>query len=140
MIFQPRNKPWLYPRSSTIICHHLVPVQNYLLMYVFLAFCIDHTSSLKMSRLYIMPFPNFSIDATFSHGLGRLVNDIQPAMANCQMRKILTGGEVYLCLFAIKNIPATTELRYDYGVSDLPWRKTGKSGNNNYALCNKERG
>ena len=87
-----------------------------------------------------MSFPNFSIDATFSHGLGRLVNDIQPAMANCQMRKIPTGGEVYLCLFAIKNIPARTELRYDYGISDLPWRKTGKSGNNINALCNKERG
>ncbi|CAH3186026.1 unnamed protein product, partial [Porites lobata] len=62
-------------------------------------------------------------DATFSEGLGRLVNDERATKSNCHMKKIAHNNKVNLCLFAKKDIPANTELRYDYGVSDLPWRK-----------------
>ena len=41
------------------------------------------------------------------------------------MRKVTINGQVQLCLFAAQNIEPNTELRYDYGVPDLPWRKKG---------------
>lgn len=65
---------------------------------------------------------NFSIDATFSSGLGRMVNDLPAKKSNCKMKKLEVSGRVWLCLFATKNILPNTELRYDYGVKDLPWR------------------
>ena len=46
------------------------------------------------------------------------------------MQKLFHKGQVHLCLFAVRPIPANTELRYDYGVSGLPWRKKGKSLDN----------
>lgn len=55
------------------------------------------------------------------------MNDAPSTKANCQMKKKIAAGQVHLCLFAKKDIPAGTELRYDYGFSDLPWRKTGKT-------------
>lgn len=64
-----------------------------------------------------------SLDATFSDGLGRLVNDDPLHKANCVMKKIKGGNKVYLVLCAIKNIEKGEELRYDYGVKDLPWRQ-----------------
>lgn len=39
-----------------------------------------------------------------------------------------------LCLFAKKDIPANADLQYDYGVSDLPWRKTGKPPDNTITI------
>ena len=63
----------------------------------------------------------FSVDATSDDGrLGRLVND-SPS-GNCTMRRVLINKEPRLCLFASKNINVGEELRYDYGVKDLPWR------------------
>ena len=65
----------------------------------------------------------FSVDATYSTGLGRLVNDEEAAKANCKavvFDKCVDG--LKLCLFATKDIDADSELRYDYGVSNLPWR------------------
>jgi len=66
-----------------------------------------------------------SIDATYSTGLGRLVNDSPRARANATMKKIIIDNQTYLCLFATCNIPSNTELRYDYGASDLHWRTKG---------------
>ena len=66
-----------------------------------------------------------SIDATYSTGLGRLVNDSPRARANATMKKIIIDSQTYLCLFATCNIPNNTELRYDYGASDLHWRTKG---------------
>ena len=67
----------------------------------------------------------FSVDATFSSGLGRLVNDAPSNKVNCNccMRKIKDGKNIYLALYALREISVGEELRYDYGVKDLPWRK-----------------
>lgn len=63
-----------------------------------------------------------SIDSTSSDGLGRLVNDSPMKKANCTVKKIPVGRKIHLCLYAAKDIPRNTELRFDYGLSDLPWR------------------
>ena len=41
---------------------------------------------------------------------------------NCQMKKTIINQQPYLCLYARRDIEIGEELRYDYGVSDLPWR------------------
>ncbi|XP_068712639.1 uncharacterized protein [Montipora foliosa] len=38
------------------------------------------------------------------------------------MRKIKEGPLIYLALYALRDIMIGEELRYDYGVKDLPWR------------------
>ena len=43
------------------------------------------------------------------------------------MQKIFINQKPHLALFAIKKIEVGQELRYDYGVKDLHWRK--KKGN-----------
>ncbi|KAJ8050002.1 hypothetical protein HOLleu_03007 [Holothuria leucospilota] len=43
------------------------------------------------------------------------------------MRKITHNGKVILCLFATKKIVPGQEIRYDYGVKNLPWRPNGNS-------------
>ena len=57
--------------------------------------------------------------------MGRLVNDASANKPNCNcvMRKIKAGAKTYLALYALKDIAIGEELRYDYGVKDLPWRK-----------------
>ena len=65
-------------------------------------------------------FLNASIDATSPDGsLGRLVN--HDKVGNCTMKKIIVDGQPELCLFATENIPKYTELKYNYGVKNLPW-------------------
>jgi len=66
----------------------------------------------------------FSMDSTLitGDGLGRFVNDIEASKANCKMRIVEIDKVPHLGLFATKTIFADEELRYDYGVSDLPWR------------------
>ena len=62
-----------------------------------------------------------SIDATTDDGqVGRLVNDSPDG--NCRMKKIMVGKQPCLSLFASKDIAIGEELRYDYGVMDLPSR------------------
>ena len=39
------------------------------------------------------------------------------------MRKVKEGNETYLVLYALRDIKIGEELRYDYGIKDLPWRK-----------------
>jgi hypothetical protein len=54
------------------------------------------------------------VDGTFASGLGRLVNDSEPKMANCAIK------------VSMEELNIGEELRYDYGVKDLPWRnRTG---------------
>ena len=61
------------------------------------------------------------MDATYSTRLGRFVNDsIKP---NCVMKAIHVAGQTRLCLFALTNICAGEEIRYNYGVPGLSWRK-----------------
>uniref|UniRef100_A0A8C1PY05 SET domain-containing protein n=1 Tax=Cyprinus carpio TaxID=7962 RepID=A0A8C1PY05_CYPCA len=62
------------------------------------------------------------IDASREDGsLGRLVNDCHKS-PNCKMRRLTVQGKPHLCLFAIENIEAETEITYDYGDSQWPWR------------------
>ncbi|XP_068746319.1 uncharacterized protein [Montipora capricornis] len=72
----------------------------------------------------------FCVDATFSSGLGRLVNDALPNKANCNcvMRKMKVGSKIHLALYALRDIMIGEELRYDYGVKDLPWRSLRAEG------------
>lgn len=73
-------------------------------------------------KLRYVSFFNFSIDASREDGsLGRLVNDAHRS-PNCKMKKLIVQGEPHLCLFAIENIQAESEITYDYGESQWPWR------------------
>jgi hypothetical protein len=75
-----------------------------------------------MSTLLFFLF--FSVDATQSDGMGRLVNDIDwQTKANCVMKVVMVKNVPYLCLFATKDLEPGMELRYDYGDPEQPWRK-----------------
>ncbi|XP_031172149.1 uncharacterized protein LOC116061918 isoform X1 [Sander lucioperca] len=66
---------------------------------------------------------HWCIDASREDGsLGRLVNDNHKS-PNCIMKKIIVNDRPHLCLFAVKNIEAGTEIDYNYGDSQWPWRK-----------------
>ncbi|XP_052273478.1 uncharacterized protein LOC127873633 [Dreissena polymorpha] len=45
---------------------------------------------------------------------------------NAEMKIVLEHGKPHLCLFATKDIAVNEELRFDYGVPNLPWRKAGE--------------
>eukprot|EP00795_Rhopilema_esculentum_P009908 gene9908-18508_t len=67
----------------------------------------------------------WGVDATEPSGrLGRLVNDSK--LGNCKMQKVMVGQVPHLCLFATRTITQGEELRYDYGLDDLPWRKQAR--------------
>ncbi|XP_057297310.1 histone-lysine N-methyltransferase set-1-like [Hydractinia symbiolongicarpus] len=66
-----------------------------------------------------------SIDATNSDCLARLVNDSPFNKSNCKMEVVEVDGRPHLCLFSIREISPYEELRYDYGVGGLEWRKVG---------------
>ncbi|XP_038047989.1 uncharacterized protein LOC119722067 isoform X2 [Patiria miniata] len=59
------------------------------------------------------------VDATKSRGLGRMVNDGCGREINCKAQLV----DDHLCLFATEDLPIGAELRYDYGIPNLPWRK-----------------
>lgn len=65
----------------------------------------------------------FSIDASNDRYLGRYVNDAPKKQANCVPKPMMICGQPRVVLFALKDIPAGNELRYDYVGGDLPWRK-----------------
>jgi len=65
----------------------------------------------------------FSLDASSTDRLGRYINDAPRAYANCAPKALPVDGRPRIIINAIKAIKAGTELRYDYGGSDLPWRK-----------------
>ncbi|XP_028307002.1 uncharacterized protein LOC114465886 isoform X6 [Gouania willdenowi] len=63
------------------------------------------------------------IDGTLEDGsFGRLVND-EHKSPNCRMKLIEAEGKPHLCLFALKEITTGTEITYDYGGKEWPWRK-----------------
>ena len=65
----------------------------------------------------------YRIDASHvDSGMARWIND-QWKNPNAKMKKVLVDNTVHLCLFAQTDIAAGKEIRYDYGVTDLPWRK-----------------
>ena len=61
--------------------------------------------------------------------MGVMVNDICKQCANCSIKNISLREEVHLCIFAKKKIEPGEELRYDYGVQGLPWRKVSIATN-----------
>ena len=69
-----------------------------------------------------MPFFLFSPRIRPETCLGKYVNDIMDTATkpNCKMKMIDVEGQSHLCLFAVTDIPAGSELRYDYGVKDAP--------------------
>lgn len=54
-----------------------------------------------------------------------MVNDapLQDNKCNSEMRIVGIDGQPFLCIFAKRNIDTGEEIRYDYGVDSLPWRK-----------------
>ncbi|CAL9692020.1 unnamed protein product [Knipowitschia caucasica] len=65
----------------------------------------------------------WSIDGGEEDGsFGRLVND-EHKLPNCRMKLIEVKGKPHLCLFALKEIKAGTEINYDYGGTSWPWRE-----------------
>ena len=83
---------------------------------------IIHRTSLRNFFL----FYSKSIDATFSNRIGKYFNDNPAKDANCKMRLEEHQGLPVLVLYSKRSISRGEELRYDYGVPDLPWRKNGK--------------
>jgi hypothetical protein len=67
----------------------------------------------------------FSIDATHEEArLARYINDAPKKEANCVAKAVDISGRLHIIIFAGANdITPGTELRYDYGGGDLPWRK-----------------
>ena len=54
----------------------------------------------------------YSIDATESKSLGKLVNDCIPAYANSKVKVVMVDERPALCLFAcVEGIIASTEIR-----------------------------
>jgi SET domain len=68
----------------------------------------------------------FSIDASEVECLGRMINDATGKEINCAIKIIKIGLHPHLCFFATHDIMVGEELRYDYGVDDLPWRTKRK--------------
>jgi len=56
------------------------------------------------------------------------MNDAPAKLANCIAKAVFMSGKPRILIFAIKHIKKDTELRYDYGVKDLPWRKVRPAG------------
>ncbi|KAH3824871.1 hypothetical protein DPMN_126725 [Dreissena polymorpha] len=56
---------------------------------------------------------------------GRMINDAEngDAKQNCVMKIVEVNKTPHLCTFADRDIAIDEELRYDYGVPTLPWRK-----------------
>lgn len=82
----------------------------------------DQISQFIVSNAHV-PFFS-SIDATIDNSqLGRLVNDDVGLGENCIMKTVKVANTQRLCLFAKRDIIAGEELRFDYGVDDLPWRQ-----------------
>ncbi|XP_069121058.1 myosin heavy chain, skeletal muscle-like isoform X4 [Argopecten irradians] len=69
----------------------------------------------------------FCVDATFSKRMCKYVNDGIGESQNCVMKQEVFDERPHLCLYAKKDLAVGDELRYDYGVSDLPWRKKKKA-------------
>ncbi|KAK0140881.1 N-lysine methyltransferase KMT5A [Merluccius polli] len=70
----------------------------------------------------LKPFDAQHIDSSREDGsLGRLANDDHKS-PNCVM-KVIVNDRVHLCLFAVRSTEPGTEIVYNYGDSNWPWRK-----------------
>lgn len=61
--------------------------------------------------------------------IGRMVNDAENGTPeeNVLVRIVFVNRLPHLCMFASRSIECGEELRFDYGIADLPWRKKVKS-------------
>lgn len=64
-----------------------------------------------------------SIDGRHNDRMGRYINDVPKKLANCIVKSAFLCGKARVLIFAGEQIKKGVELRYDYGVKDLPWRK-----------------
>ena len=83
--------------------------------------CVKKQFIMTLSFVFI-----FSVDATDDiFDKGRMINDAAKGdtMQNCIMKIVVVDKIPRLCIFASRNIQEGEELRYDYGVATLPWRK-----------------
>lgn len=64
----------------------------------------------------------FSVNGTYEKRLGKYINH-SSKQPNCVPKAIKKGKLLFICLFALKDIEAGTELRYDYGVRGLDWQQ-----------------
>ena len=55
-----------------------------------------------------------------------MINDGTGTSANCAIKVIEIDERPHLCIFATRDILVGEELRYDYGVNNLPWRSNKK--------------
>ena len=62
-----------------------------------------------------------SIDATYTSCLGKYVND--STFPNAKMMVQIIDKKPHLLLFALDEIQAGTEIRFNYGAPGLWWRK-----------------
>ena len=68
-------------------------------------------------------FHVFRIDATDDdESYGRLLNDNHKS-PNLRAKPIKCEGQLWAVFFATQDISAGTELEYDYGGKDYPWRQ-----------------
>lgn len=75
---------------------------------------------------------DFSVDATNEiFSMGRMANDAAQGQneENSAMKIVVVERCPRLCLFAIRDIQVGEEIRYDYGVPNLPWRMKRKVHN-----------
>jgi len=72
-----------------------------------------------------LPHMFFSIDGAENSRIARYINDAPKRHANCLPKAVMLEGKPRLLFFASKDIDIDpyTELRYDYGGKNLPWRK-----------------
>ena len=64
-----------------------------------------------------------SIDGTNNNCFGHFLNDICRSKANALCDKVVIRNIPHVVFYAKTNIQAGDEIRYDYGVAGLEWRK-----------------
>jgi len=64
-----------------------------------------------------------SINASNTDRIGKYINDCPRRFANSIPKGVFALGKPRVLIFALCDIDAGTELRYDYGTSSLPWRR-----------------
>ncbi len=54
-----------------------------------------------------------------------MINDAEKGdpKQNCVIKVVMVDEKPHLCIFASRDIITGEELRYDYGIPTLPWRK-----------------
>ena len=66
---------------------------------------------------------DFSIDGTKSRCFGHYVNDICPSRASAVPKVVAVQSTPHVVFFAKKDIKIGEEIRCDYGVQGLEWRR-----------------